>query len=118
MADIGQRPRGAELLVCGYFKADLVVPYGQERNKTITAVLETEGLEDMVEHFRPRYFHWKRDGRVWSILRCVQEVGYRMDYILGTYRCLLQNISVLDPRHNSDHYLVLGCLRSENLREH
>ena len=27
-------------------------------------------------------------------------------------------MAVRDPQHNSDHYLVLGCLRSAPLREH
>ena len=34
------------------------------------------------------------------------------------YRRIFWNFSVQDPRHNSDHYLVLGCLRSSPLREH
>ena len=38
------------------------------------------------------------------------------DYILGTDRRLFGNVSVRDPRHNSDHYLVLGCLRSASLK--
>ena len=48
----------------------------------------------------------------------VGEVRSRTDYILGTDRCLFWNVSVQYPRHNSDHYLVLGCLRSSPLREH
>ena len=43
---------------------------------------------------------------------------YRTDYILSIYRCLFRNVAVWDPRHNSDHYVVLGCLRSTPLREH
>ena len=41
-----------------------------------------------------------------------------MGYILGTDRRLFRNMYVCDRRHNSDHYLVLGCLHSANLREH
>ena len=40
------------------------------------------------------------------------------DYILGTDRRLFWNVSVRDPRHNTDHYMVLGCLRSVPEREH
>ena len=40
------------------------------------------------------------------------------DYILETERHLFRNMSVQDPKHNSDHYLILGCLRSAILREH
>ena len=35
------------------------------------------------------------------------------DYILGT-DCR----SVRDPRHNLDHYMVMGCLHSASLKEH
>ena len=31
---------------------------------------------------------------------------------------LFWNVSVRDPRHNLDHYLVLGCLHSTPLSEH
>ena len=40
------------------------------------------------------------------------------DYILGTDQSLFWNVSVRDPRHNTDHYMVLGCLRSAPDREH
>ena len=42
----------------------------------------------------------------------------RTDYILGTDRSLIWNVSVRDPRHNTNHYMVLGCLCSSNKREH
>ena len=32
------------------------------------------------------------------------------DYILVIDRRLFQNVSVWDPLHNSDHYMILGCL--------
>ena len=47
-----------------------------------------------------------------------REVRYQMYYILGTDCRLFGNVSVQDPRHNSDHYMVLGCLHSAPLREH
>ena len=37
-------------------------------------------------------------------------VQSRTDYILGTDRRLFQNVAVRDPRHNTDQYMVLGCL--------
>ena len=40
------------------------------------------------------------------------------DYILVTDRRLFWNVSVRDLRHNSDHYMVLGCLYSAPMREH
>ena len=47
-----------------------------------------------------------------------REVGSWIDYILGTDRRLFGNVSVRDPRHNSDHYMVLGCLPRASLTEH
>ena len=41
----------------------------------------------------------------------------RTDYILGTDRRLFSNVTVQDPRHNSDNYMVLGCLPSAPLSE-
>ena len=46
-----------------------------------------------------------------------REVWSRTDYILGADHSLFGNVAVQDPRHNSDHYLVLGCLHSAPLRE-
>ena len=42
----------------------------------------------------------------------------RTDYILGTDHHLFHFFSVQDPRHNMDHYLVLGRLCNATLREH
>ena len=47
-----------------------------------------------------------------------REVRSRTDYILGTNCRLFGNVSVRDPRHNSDHYMVLGCFPSASLMEH
>ena len=84
----------------------------------ITAALATEGLEDMSAHFLSRRHPWCRDGRMWSMLREGREVRYRTDFIVGTDHRLFGNVSVRYPRHNSDHYLVLGCLHIASLKEH
>ena len=52
------------------------------------------------------------------MVRAGREVRSRADYILGMYCCLFCSVSAQDPRHNSYHYLVLGCLRSAPLRRH
>ena len=44
-------------------------------------------------------------------------VRSRTDYILGIYRRLFRNVTIWEPRHNSDHYLVLRCHRGAPLRE-
>ena len=45
-------------------------------------------------------------------------VRSRTDYILGTDRRIFWNVSVWNPRHNTDHYIVLGYLRSAPEREY
>ena len=52
------------------------------------------------------------------MIREGREVRSRTDYIMGTDHRLFGNVSVRDPRHNSDHYMVLGFLHSSPLREH
>ena len=52
------------------------------------------------------------------MIRAGREVRSQTYYILGTDHHLFWNVSVQDPIHNSDHYMVLGFLRSSPLREH
>ena len=52
------------------------------------------------------------------MIREGREVRSRTDYILGTDCLLFGNVSVQDPRHNLDHYMVLGCLHRASLKEH
>ena len=40
------------------------------------------------------------------------------DDILGTDQSFFRNVSIRDPRHNTDHYMVLGYLRSDPEKEH
>ena len=104
--------------MAGDTNSNLAAPKGDRRGEDIAADLATEGLEDMSAHFLLRRRPWFRDGRTWSILHKGREVRSRTDYTLGTDIRLFGNISVRDPRHNSDHYLVLGCLHSASLKEH
>ena len=110
VATLKERPRGAELLVAGDLNVKLSEPEGDRRGEEITALITTEGLEDMSDHFLPRRRSWCRDRRMWSMVRAVREVRSQTDYILGTDRCLFWNVSVRGPRHNLGHYLVRGCL--------
>ena len=43
-------------------------------------------------------------------------VQSQTDVILGTDHLIFGNVSVWDPRHNSDHYMVLGCLHGASLK--
>ena len=72
----------------------------------------------MTLHFLSQKHRWCWDRRTWGILRKGREVRSRTDYILGTDRRLIRNVSLWDPWHNTDHYMVLGCLSSASRKEH
>ena len=72
----------------------------------------------MAAHFLPRKRKWGRERRTWAMVRGGKAVRSRTDYILGTDPSLFRNVAVQDPRHNSDHYMVMGLLRGGTGREH
>ena len=72
----------------------------------------------MMEHLLPYNIPWTRDRYMRSMIRCCQEVRSWTDYILGTDFRLLQNMVLRDPRQNTYHYLVLGCLCGVTQRKH
>ena len=115
---IRSRPRVVELMVEGDFNVDLATPEGGRRAEAIAMSLATEGLEDMARHFLLRERRRCRDRRTWGVLRKRREVRSRTDYILGTDSRLFRNVAVQYFRHNSDHYMVLGCLPSASPMEH
>ena len=111
------RPRGAELLMAGDLNANLAALEGERRAEDIAAKLAMEGLKDMAQHFLPQESRWCQNRRTWGMLRRGRGVQSRTDYILGTDRRLFRNVAVRDPRHKSDHYMVLGCLPSSPLTD-
>ena len=110
VAAIGQRPRGADLLVADNFNANLVSPDGNARDEEIVAAISTAGLEYMTTNFFTWYKLWLRDGWTWNMICGGREVRSWNDKILGIDRRLIQNVSVQDSQHNINHYLVLGCV--------
>ena len=114
---IGKKPRGAELMVAGDFNADIAALEGNRRAENIATDIATAGLEDMAQHFLPRGRRWCRDRQTWDMRRKGQVVQSWTDYILGMDSRLFRNVAFWDPRHNSDHYMVLGCLPSAPLLE-
>ena len=52
------------------------------------------------------------------MVRLGREVQSWKYYILWKDCCLFRNVYVRDPRHNLDHYMVIGCLHRAPLREH
>ena len=71
-----------------------------------------------MEDFHTYLCPWNQEKGMCSMVEIVREVRYQTDYILETDRCIFRNMSVLDPRNNLDHYLILGYLLSTTLREH
>ena len=113
-----ERAKGAELLVGGDLNINFAAPEGDWREEYIVATIATDVLEDMA----PRFLLQRRrrcwDRRTWGVLWKGREVRSRTDYILGTDRLLFRNVSVRYPWHNSDHYMVLGCLPRASLTDH
>ena len=89
-----------------------------ERGTAIAAAITEAGLEDLTAHFLPMKRKWGRERRTWSMVRGGKAMRSQTDYILGTDRSLFRNVAVLDPRYNSDHYMVVGLLRGGTTREH
>ena len=118
VAALKDLPRGAAPMLVGDLNTTLTEPDNDRRGTEIAAALTEEGLEDMAAHFLPRQRKWGRERRIWSMVREGKVVRSRTDYILGTDCRLFWNESVWDPRQNTDHYMVLGCLHSAPEREH
>ena len=87
------------------------------RGTEIAAALTEARLEDMTAHFLPSKKRWGRERRTWSMVREGKVIRSRTDYLLGTSRSLFSNVAVQDPRHNSDHYMVVGLLQGGTARE-
>ena len=104
--------------MAGDLNTTLTEPENDRRGTEIAAALTEEGLEDMAAHFLPRQRKWGREKRTWSMVSEGKVVWSRTDYILGTDRRLFWNVSVWDPWHNTDNYMVLGCLCRALEREH
>ena len=68
-------------------------------------------------NFLPWFNMWLQYRCMWSMSRDGQEVWSRTDNILRTDRRLFQDVDVRDPQQKSDHYMVLGCLWGEAVKE-
>ena len=102
----------------GYFKVDLERTGGRGRDKEIAVAVATAGLEDIVGHFLLQRRAWCKDRRMWETVRKGRVLQSWTDYTLG-YDCrIFQNVAVQDPRQNSDHLMILGCLCGASPREH
>ena len=99
---------GTALIVAGDLNTDLDDPENDRRGTKIAAALTEAGLEDMTAHFLPRRRRWGRERRTWSMVREGKAVRSWTEFILGTYQSIFQNVSVRDPQHNTDHFMVVG----------
>ena len=80
------------------------------RGLEIAAAITEAGVKDMTAHFLLRKNRWGRERRTWSMVQEGKVVRSRTDYLLGTDRSIFRNLSVRDTRHNTDHFMVMGCL--------
>ena len=115
--DMEEQPRGAELIVAGDLNTDLEKMGVWERNKEIAEEVTTAGLEDLLVHLRPRQRARNRYRITWMMVRQGREVRYWTDCTVGSNCRIFQNVAVRDPRHNSDHYMVMRCLQGAYPRE-
>ena len=115
---MAERPRGKELVVAGDLNVDLKKAGGRGRDEDIAVAVATEGLENIAGQYLPIRRAWCRDRRTWAAVRQGRVVRSLTDYILGSERQIFQNMAVWDPRHNSDHFMVVGCLRGAFPMEH
>ena len=113
---LGDIPRGTALIVEGDLNMDLGDAENDRRGSEIAAAITEAGVEDMTAHFLPRKIKWGRERRTWSMMREGKVVRSRMDFLLGTDRSFFRNVSAQDPRHHTDHFMVVDCLRSAPIR--
>ena len=118
VAALGDKPRGTALIVTGELNMDLEDTENNRRGSEIAAAMTEVRLEDMMANVFPRKRKWRRERRTWSMVREGKLVRFQTDYLLGTDRSLFRNVSARYPRYNTDHFMVVGCLRSAPEQEH
>ena len=96
IADKNKCTRGAAVLVAGNSNINLKAPEGNCRRGEIVVAIVTAGFEDMSAHFLLYLRSWARERRTWYMYLREREVWSWMDYLLGLYRCMFQNLSIWD----------------------
>ena len=87
-------------------------------DKEIAAVVATAGLEDLLENLLLQRRPWCRERGTWVVVWQGREVRFRTDYILGSDLRIFRNVAVRDLQHNSDHFMIMGCLCVASPWEH
>ena len=106
------------MIVGGGLNVDLDMTGRRGRDEEIVTEVVTVGLEEPLVHFLPLRRRWSRDWITWKMVKQGKKMWPRKDYILGSDHHIFQNMAVQDLRHNSNHYMVMGCLRVTSPREH
>ena len=105
--------RGKPLLM-GDLNANLLYPR-DARDEEIADLAANYGLDDLLSHFWQR--RGKRHDTTWRQQRNDGIIRSRCDYILGSDRRMFINMAIRDPRlYSSDHYCIVGDLRSSTLK--
>ena len=115
-AAMAEIQRESELIVAGDFNIDMEGTDGQGQDEEIVEAISTAGLVGHEGHFLPQRQAWCKDRRTWDMTRQGRVVQYQTDYILESDRQIFHNMAARDPRHNSDHLMVIGFLRSASPR--
>ena len=103
--------------MAGYLNAKLEDPEGTPQREAIADDLEAVGLMNIGVHFLPCCNPWLQDRCKWSMQRDGQEVWSRKDYILGIDCRVFQDVYIRYTQHQSDHFMALGCLRGDQVKE-
>ena len=102
-------------MLVGYRNANLAETEDNGRDEEIASVLSYMVLQDMSGHFLPHHTSHACNSQTWIMVCWGVVVQYQTNYIIGKYHRLSQNVSVQDPRHNTYHYMFLGCFLSRRL---
>ena len=112
-----KQPRGEELIVAGDLNVGLEGKDGRVWDEEIAEAIATSGIEDLAGHFLPRQWAWCKYWKTWVMVSQGRVVRSLIDYIMGYYFRIFQNVTVRDPRHNSDYLMVMWCLRRAFFRD-
>ena len=67
-------------------------------------------LEDLAGNSLPVLQAWCKDHRTSAMVQQGRVVRSQTYYILGSDHQIFQNVAVWEPKHNSYHFMLLGCL--------
>ena len=104
-----------DVVLMGDLNVDLCRPDGA-RDEEIANLIATQGLLDMLQHFRQRRHFGSR--KTWMRQQEGRTLRSRNDYILGSDRRIFKKVCIRNPRHfASDHLALLGTIQSRTVGE-